>query len=41
VVLLGAGVALVLTSGPDKKSSTALLPSVGPSGAALSVVHEW
>jgi hypothetical protein len=40
-VLLGAGAALVLTSGPDRKPATALLPAVGPGGASLSVLHRW
>jgi hypothetical protein len=40
-VLLGVGAALVLTSGPDKKPASALLPSAGPGGASLSFVQMW
>jgi hypothetical protein len=40
-VLVGAGAALVLTSGPDKKPATALVPGVGPGGASLSLIHRW
>lgn len=40
-VLVGTGLALVLTAGPDKKSTTALLPGVGPGAASMSIVHRW
>jgi hypothetical protein len=41
LVAVAAGTVLVLTSGPGKKPTTALLPSAGPSGASLSLLHRW
>jgi hypothetical protein len=44
-VLTGAGIVLVVTGNdgghPDKKPTTALVPSVGPGVGSMSIVHRW